>query len=97
MKIHETTTEPAIADVADELSQMLRCRRCKYRSCERGYENHSHRCTHDPGCVDTQARLVSLQFASRVTTRARDTTSDLRTENDTLKARIRQLESIHHG
>ena len=80
MKIHETTTEPAIADVADELSQMLRCRRCKYRSRERGYENHSHQRTHDPDCVDTQARLVSLQFASRVTAaRALDTIRDLRT------------------
>ena len=85
-------------DIENHLARMARCRRCTCQSCSVGYENHSHKCTQGPECVETQERLQALlSLHSVVAGRTRDLIRDLRTEAETLRARVAQLEAIHHG
>ena len=45
-------------DILGVLSDVTSCRRCKCRSCEDGYENHDHTCTHGEWCVDAPRKLL---------------------------------------
>ena len=85
-------------DIENHLASMARCRRCTCQSCSVGYENHSHKCTQGPECVETQERLQALLYLhSVVAGRARDVIRDLQAEAENLRARVARLEAVHHG
>ena len=85
-------------DIENHLARMARCRRCTCQSCSVGYENHSHRCTQGPECVETQERLQALVYLhSVVAGRARHVIRDLQADAESLRVRVAQLEAIHHG
>ena len=85
-------------DITEQLARISRCRRCECHSCQEGYENHSYSCTDGPHCVETQTKLKALLFPySVIAGRARETIRELRVETATLRARVAQLEAIHHG
>jgi hypothetical protein len=92
-------TEPTnTPDIIDRLGIIANCRRCKCRSCQDGYENHSHRCTQGPHCVETQERLKALLCSHAIIAAdAREALRQFRTKVEKLRARLAQLEAIHHG
>lgn len=88
----------ADADIVDQLHSITRCRRCECRSCQNGYENHSHGCTDGPHRVETREKLRALEFPRAVIAgRAQQMIRDLREANAALKARVAQLEALHSG
>lgn len=72
-------------DILSGLERLWVCRRCQCYSCEDGYENHSHRCTDGPGCVESRERLkANLEAISIIASRAGQEIKRLRDEVERL-------------